>query len=412
MGGGRLKIIDSIKAAIFKAVQYTYMSNYGKPIWTINKDEDYIREAYNKIVWVYSCVSLIASCVSSVDWCLYRKNNNNTFEITDHPILNLVNTKANPFTSSKDFFDIWSTYLALQGKFYAKYNSNVYPTSLEFLYPHYTKPIPNLNEFVQGFEYSIGGKVYTYESDIILWSKFFDPLDAYNGLSPLKSMSRTIDTENEAVDWNKSTLQNQAVPPGAFKIQNPGPDLSENLRKEWRRRYTGANNSRIPLILDAEKADYVSFGLDPVDMDFINQRKLSRIEICSGFNVPSQLVGDPEGQTYANYAEAQKAFWENTIIPKYLKQIQTILNYDLCPRYADNLYLSPNLDAITALQVNRETKITNVNKLWLSGILKRSESRSELDYEFDKSDEIYITDIKPIKGIPVTSNETVKKNYY
>lgn len=411
MGGGRLKIIDSIKATIFKKyVQLTYMSNYGKPKWTTQKDEQFITEAYNKIVWVYSCVALIASCVSSVDWCLYRKNGNNTIEITDHPILKLVNDKANTYTSSKDFFDIWATYLALQGKFYAKYNNAAYPTSIEYLYPHYTKPIPNLERFVQGFEYSIGGQIYVYDSEIMLWSKFFDPLDAYEGLSPIKAMSRTIDTENEAVDWNKSTLQNQAVPPGAFKVQNPGPDLPEKIRKEWRKRYTGANNARVPLILDAEKADYINFGLDPVDMDFISQRKISRIEICSGFNVPSQLVGDPEGQTYANYAEAQKAFWENTIIPRYLKQIQTMLNADLCLRYADNLYLNPNYDSITALQVNRETKIKNVRTLWQSGILKRSEARSELDYEFDKNDNVYITDIQ--KAQLSTSENIKKKDYY
>jgi HK97 family phage portal protein len=402
-------LIESIKAAIYKkAVQYTVTSNYGKPVWRTQNDEAYVKEAYNKIVWVYACVSLISSCASSVNWCLYRKNiNGNVIEIEEHPILTMLNNKVNDYTSSKDFFDIWATYLALQGKFYAKYNSPILPTQMEFLYPHYTLPIPNLDTFVQGFEYKINGKVYIYDKNDILWSKFVDPLDAYNGLSPIKAMARTIDTENESVDWNKNTLQNSAVPPGAIQVTNPSPELSEKLRSEWIKRYAGSNNVRVPLILNAEKASYTQFGLNPLDMDFLNQRTINRTEICSGFGVPSQLVGDPQGQTYANFGEAQKAFWENTIITRYIDRITYILNHDLVARYADNLYIAPNFDNVAALNDNRAVIIENTRGLWTDGLITRAEARSALEYEYDdKKDNIYYTDIKiPKKNINTTNDD-------
>jgi HK97 family phage portal protein len=385
-----------------KQVQYTFSSGYGKPKWSSNKDVAYIAEGYNKIVWVYACVSLIANCVSSVEWCLYRQRGKNKTEIDNHPILDLLNKKVNMYTTSKDFFDIWSTYLATQGKFFCIYNSPTTPTSLEFLYPHNVKSIPSLVDFVSGYEYQIGGDKIIYNKDLVLWSKFFDPLDFYNGLSPIKAMARTIDTENEALDWNKNTLQNQAVPPGAIQVVNPSPELQQKLRKEWIERYSGSNNVRVPLILNAEKASYTSFGISPVDMDFINQRKLDRVEICTGFNVPSQLVGDPEGQTYANYAEAQKAFWQNTIIPKYLDNIKNCLNYDLCNRYADNLVIEPWLDKIEALQENRKVKIENVRGLWNDGIITRAEARQELDYETSEVDMLY----KPINKTPSKIDDT------
>jgi HK97 family phage portal protein len=419
-----LKLIDNIKAAIInKAVQLTMMSNYGRAIWRTQDDEAYIKEAYNKIVWVYACVSLIASCASSVDWCLYRRSRNgNIVEIEEHPILTMLNNKTNSYTSSKDFFDIWATYLALQGKFYAKYNNKILPTQMEFLYPHYTMPIPNLNEFVQGFEYNINGKIYTYEKEEILWSKFFDPSDAYNGLSPIKSMARTIDTENEGIEWNKNTLQNSAVPAGGIQLLNPSPELQEKMRSEWIKRYSGPNNARVPLILNAEKASYVQFGLSPIDMDFLEQRKINRTEICAGFGVPSQLVGVPEGQTYANYGEADKAFWESTIIPRYMDRITNVLNSDLVIRYADNLYVEPNFDKIAALNENRSIVIANTRGLWKDGIIKRYEAREALDYEFDeKVDNIYYTDIKAPKlnaestttdSKSINSDEDVKKKYY
>lgn len=393
-----MNILKKFKEIIFKkAVQYTMASYYGHPKWKTSKDSEYIRQAYYKIVWVYACVSLIANATSSVEWCLYRKSNNKLLEIEEHPILNLINNQVNNYTSSKDFFEIWTTYLALQGKFYALYNSPVFPTEIEFLYPHYVYPIPNLENFIQGFEYRIEGNKKVYDEEQVLWSKFFDPLDSYDGLSPIKAMARTVDTENEAVDWNKNALQNSAVLPGAFQVVNPSPELQTTLREEWLKRYAGNKNARIPLILNAEKANYVNFGMSPQDMDFLNQRKLNRIEICTGFNVPSQLVGDPEGQTYANYEQAQRSFWENTLLPKYITTIQNELNRDLVSRFADNLLVKPDLDKIPALQENRQVKITNTRGLWKDGIIKRSEAREELGYDYQKEDEIYIHDLEEIK---------------
>ena len=401
-------------------VQYTYMSNYGRPHWSTQKDEQFITEAYYKLVWVYSCVSLISNCVASVPWCLYRRNGKNIYEIEDHPLLNILNKQVNPYVTSKDFFDMWATYLALEGKFYAKFNNPVLPTQIEVLYPHFTYPIPNRDDFISGFMYRIAGVEYNYNPDEIIWSKFFDPLDMYQGLSPIRAMSRVIDTENESVDWNKTTLQNQCVPPGVINVINPGPDLAGNLKEEWLKRYAGSRNVRVPLVLDSEKASYTSFGLSAVDMDFIQQRKINRVEICSGFNVPSQLVGDPEGQTYANYKEAQKAFWENTIIPRYLDAMKDSLNKDLVARYADNLYIEPNLDGIQALTDGTNERAEKVRNLWKDGLLTRAEGRQELGYETTDVDNIYFTDIKGIKpnnqdetSVDDTS-KTLKKNkiYY
>jgi HK97 family phage portal protein len=364
-----------------------------------------MREGYQKIVWVYACVSMIASCVSSVPWCLYRRRGTKIIEIDEHPILNMLNNKVNPYFSGKDFFDAWGTYLALQGKFFAEFNNPVLPTQMYWLFPHFTRPIPDKVKFVSGFEYDLAGEKKIYNADSVMWSKFLDPLDVYNGLSPLKAMSRTIDSENKAVDWNKSTLDNNGVPPGAIKVINPGPDLIDTIRDEWRKRYAGPSNARVPLVLNAEKADYVNFGLDPVDMDFLNQRKLNRIEICAGFSVPSQVVGDPEGQTYSNYSEAVKAFWENTIIPKYLDRIKGTLNSSLVIRYADNLYVEPNLDGIQALHESIDAISKRVQGLWEKNVITQNEAREALGYDKTKNGDVFYMDLTASLLMPKTETE-------
>jgi HK97 family phage portal protein len=363
--------------------RYVMQGNFDKPVWNTQKDKQFITEGYNRVVWVYACVSAISGAVSSVPWLLYRKGRGGRLiEITDHPILTMLNSKANPHMSGKDFIDYWATYLAIEGKFYAEYSNPNAPMAMYPLYPHYMYPIPHRTEFIGGYEYRLDTPIL-YTPEEILWSKFNDPLDVYQGQSPIRALSRTIDTENEAVDWNKSTLQNAGVPPGVFQIQNPSPELQETLREEWRKRYAGGSNARIPLILNADKATYQQIGLSAMDMDFLNQRKVNRTEICSAFGVPSQIVGDPEGQTYSNYGEAQKAFWENTVISRYLDHILDKLQSDLLPRYSDSLVLKYDLTGVGALKENEDKKATRIRELWKAGLIKRNEGRYALDYEDD-----------------------------
>jgi HK97 family phage portal protein len=254
------------------------------------------------------------------------------------------------------------------------------------------KPIPSKELFVSGYQYDIYKPIY-YNREEILWSKFNDPLEIYDGLSPIRALSRTIDTENEAVNWNKSTLQNSGVPAGIFTIQNPSPELIDNLRDEWRKRYGGGTNARLPLVLNADRATYQPIGLSSVDMDFLNQRKLNRTEICSAFGVPSQLVGDPEGQTYSNFTEAVKSFWENTIIPRYLETIKDKLASDLLPRYADNLILTYDLSGVSGLRESQDSLVKRTVELWKNGLIKRNEARFALEYEDVEGGDLFFNDL-------------------
>lgn len=366
-----------------KAVRYLFGINYGTPKWSMVDDEKYIREAFERIVWVYSCATMISSAVSNVDWLLYRKRNGEIEEIEEHQILNLVNKQVNPNFSSRDFFDLWTMYLALNGKFFAVFDSPINPTSIEPLITFYTKPIPNKETFISGVDYTIGGDSTTYSKNLVLWSKFNDPLDLYEGLSPIKAMARTLDTENSAIDWNKNSLDNSGIPPGMISIMSPTDEQIQGVKKKWLEDYSGSNNVRIPLILDAEKANYTSFGISQVDMDFVLGRKLNKIEICSGFGVPGQVVGDPEGQTYSNYSEAVSAFWKNTVIPKYLNHIKSILNLCLLPKFLDTkgMYLDYNLDGVEVLNENQNELTDRVLNMYNNDFITLNEAREQLGWE-------------------------------
>jgi len=365
-------------------IQYGLEFQLRTPQWSIQDDEAYIKDTYEKLVWVYSCVTMISSCVSSVPWRMYKQNRK-LIEIDNHPLLDLFNVKINQDFTSVDMFDLWSTYLALQGKFYMVYDNPVMPQQLQFLYPHFTRPVPSAEpgKLIDSFQYDRYGDVKTYSENLILWDRNIDPLDYYQGLSAIRAMARTIDTENSTIDWNKSTIDNSCIPAGAIGLQNPSKDVIEKVKKDWKKKYSGAPNARTPLIVDTERISYVPFGLSPIDMDFLNQRKLSRIEICSGFGVPGQVVGDPEGQTYSNYEEALKSFWNNTVLPRYLRKIKASLNKNIVRKWDQNLYIDFDLSNVEVLQENQDSKTNRVVMQFESNIIKLNEARTQLGYEED-----------------------------
>ena len=109
-------------------------------------------------------------------------------------------------------------------------------------------------------------------------------------------------------------------------------------------------------------------GLSPKDMDFLNLKHLSSTDIAMCFGVPSQLVGVPDAQTYANVAEARLALYEETIIP-YLRKIASDLNEWLVPMFGDNLSLDFDIDAIPALSERRKKIYENVIGAVREGIM-------------------------------------------
>ena len=174
------------------------------------------------------------------------------------------------------------------------------------------------------------------------------------------------------------------MPPGALMLFNASKQIIEKVQEKWKKNFAGPQNARMPLIFDSEKMKYLNFGLSQIDMDFLQQRKLTRTEICSAFGVPGQVVGDPEGQTYANYEAALKSFWADTVIPRYLKKIQQELNKTIVQKWDPLLLVKYDTSNIEVLQEDDQVKVDKYTTLFNSNIITLNEAREPLGFEADK----------------------------
>ncbi len=150
-------------------------------------------------------------------------------------------------------------------------------------------------------------------------------------------------------------LDNSARPSGALVYARPdGAHLTDEqftrLKEELEENFSGALNAGRPLLLEGG-LDWKALSLSPKDMDFSQTRDSAAREIALAFGVPPLLLGLPGDNTYANFQEANRAFWRQTVIPLVGRLHKSFAAW-LTPAYGA-LRFEANLDRIDALAEER-----------------------------------------------------------
>ena len=362
----------------------TWLTGPGAPNWSSRRYDRFAEEGYRKNVIAYRSVRLIAEGGASIPWLLYKGEE----EVAVHPLLDLLK-RPNPMADGASFLEAAYGFLLIAGNVYieAVGTARGIPGELYCLRPDRMKVIPGAKGWPRGYQYSVSGQSHVFEHDPargvtpILHLKSFHPLDDHYGLSAFEPGAYGIDLHNESSAWNKALLDNAARPSGAL-VYDPGevgasltPEQFERLKAEMEAQFQGGRNAGRPLLLEGGLS-WQQLGFSPADMDFINAKHVSAREIALAFGVPPMLLGIPGDNTYANYTEANRALWRQTILPM-ARKLAAALNAWLAPKFADSLRLDIDTDAIEALSADRAQTWAQVGA---ASFLTMNEKRAALGY--------------------------------
>jgi HK97 family phage portal protein len=118
--------------------------------------------------------------------------------------------------------------------------------------------------------------------------------------------------------------------------------------------FSGSENAGRPLLLEGG-LKWQAMSLTPADMDFIGLKAGAAREIALAFGVPPLLLGLPSDVTYANYREANRALWRQTVLPMADRILRGLS--DALASWWPGFRFAVDLDRIGALASERE-------KLW------------------------------------------------
>jgi HK97 family phage portal protein len=363
-----------------RAAKLLAMHALGQPHWSARNSTTLTREGYERNAVCHRCVRMVAEAAASVPWLVYEGRE----EAIDHPLISLIE-RPNPLDTSASFIEAICANLLLYGNAYVE--SVLIGEELRELYvlrPDRMSVEAGRNGWPAAFIYRALGQEARYEMrgegiEPILHIKFYNPLDDYYGFPPLAAAQVALDTHNAASFWNKALLDNSARPSGALVYAGPeGAHLTDEqfsrLKEELEENFSGATNAGRPLLLEGG-LDWKALSLSPKDMDFAESKAGAAREIALAFGVPPLLLGLPGDNTFSNYAEANRAFWRQTVLP-LVARVQKSFQAWLQPGFGA-FRLDYNADRLEALASERASEWERVGK---AAFLTRDEQREALGY--------------------------------
>jgi HK97 family phage portal protein len=387
----RLARLFGVEAKASKAGKLIAWAATGQPVWTPRDFTALAREGFAKNPVVYRAVRMIAEAAASVPLFLF----DGAREIDDHPLLRLL-ARPNPMQSGAALLEAAYGHLMVAGNAYLEAVAvEGRLREVHALRPDRMKVVPGADGWPEAYDYTVAGQTVRFAESAggrvrpILHLTLFHPLNDHYGMSPLEPAAIGIDLHNAAGAWNKALLDNSACPSGALvysaKDGQLSPEQYQRLKEELEASFQGARNAGRPLLLEGG-LDWKAIAFSPKDMDFIAAKHVAAREIALALGVPPMLLGIPGDNTYANYAEANRSFWRQTVLP-LVNRTAKALSAWLAPAYAEagaagperaaSLELRPDLDAIEALSAEREALWERVGR---SDFLTVNEKRAAIGY--------------------------------
>lgn len=279
-----------------------------------------------------------------------------------HPVLEVLK-RPNLAQGRAELFEALYGQLILTGNAYveAVAGSDGMPLELHVLRSDRMSLIPGSDGWPVAFEYAVGGRQHRFDASAdvspICHIRSFHPQDDHYGLSPMQSAAAAIDVHNAASRWSKSLLDNAARPSGALVYTGMDgaagltADQYARLQDEMLSYHQGAANAGRPMLLEGG-LDWKPMGFSPSDMEFQKTKEAAAREIAVAFGVPPMLLGLTGDATYANYQEANRAFYRLTVLPLATRVAAAIGSW-LGGYWGTQPALKPDLDQVPALSEER-----------------------------------------------------------
>lgn len=304
--------------------------------WTAGNDGETggasLHNAYQQSVWVYGCVSAIAEQLAQIPFRFSRvpagpmKSRTGKWRqravgeeiVQGGAVVDLFN-RPHPHLTRFQFWELAASWLQLRGELFCvpiAEGRNV--SQLIVLAPDSFREEVREN-ILLGWHYT-GHSTAPLETQVFLpeevvTDRLANPFNFWRGMSPLHVAGLAAQTDYASAQFQKGLMLNNA---DTGVIVNTEQQVDEAQRAailqalEARKRRAGTADR--PLFLWGG-AKIEKPMLSATDMQFLENRKFNRQEICAVFKVPQEILGFTEDANRSVGESARLNFIENRIGP-------------------------------------------------------------------------------------------------
>jgi phage portal protein BeeE len=304
--------------------------------WLSGQDLDaggaVLSNAYQQVVWVYRAVNVLAEQVANIPFRFSIDRPGDERLIEDGP-LHAFYSRPHPQIDRFQYWELRVIWLMLRGECF---RLPIFEDGADFASPNSHRPGQPLRSVLildpAHFQHIIQdhqlvGWLYTglgpdtpLENRLLLpeevwFEKLPDPFNFWRGLAPLQAAALACKTDFAAGAFMKGLMENNGDVGVIVRTQQAlGPEQREQILGALRERKRKAGTADRPMLL-AEGAEIVQPTLSSTDLQFLENRKFSRGEICAAFGVPEEIVTTTDTAKYNVMAGARLNFIENRVLP-------------------------------------------------------------------------------------------------
>jgi hypothetical protein len=163
----------------------------------------------------------------------------------------------------------------------------------------------------------------------------------------METLRRILAEEHEAGLYRENFWQNAARKEGVVNRPREAPEWSDTARErfiaDFQQAHSGADNSGKIVVLE-EGMIWQDTSFNAQESEYIEGRKLTRVECARAYHIPLPMVGILDNATLTNIREQHQNLYQDCIGP-WTTMIEQDIELQLLPEFedSDNVYVEFNL---------------------------------------------------------------------
>lgn len=340
-----------------------------------------LTNAFTQSTWVYACVTAIARQVANTPFCITQGRGKGEVKIESGPLFDLF-ARPHPQFTRFEFWELLICWLLLRGElFLVPLDAN--GMTINLARPGRAKPVQFALLDPAGFRHVvedgqlIGWRYTATGSDAMLRTQDFlpgevihhklpNPFNLWRGLSPLVVAGLPAQADYAASQFHKGLMLNNADTGVIVTTDNVLDDQQrEQIMAALKERKRKAGTADRPLFLTGG-AKVEKPTLSSADMQYLENRKFSRQEICAIWGVPQEVIGFTEDANRSVGESARLNFIENTCAP-HGERLEASFA-PLLKAFGNDLYAYFDFDSLPICQAARLTRVNTGTALFAMSV--------------------------------------------
>ena len=298
-----------------------------------------LTSAYQQSTWVYACVSAIAQQIAQIPFRFSRVDKSPNTQTPKHPRgrrkamgetivesgpVAALFERPHPQLNRFQFWELLVSWLQLRGEFFAvpldgAFKPNFKPTMLAVLSPDSFREVVRAN-LLTNWRYTGSGQQSPAPTmdllpEEVITDRLANPYDFWRGMSPLTVARLAASSDYASAMFEKGLMTNNADT-GVIVTTDQQADepQREAILAALRARKRKAGTADRPLFLWGG-AKLEKPTISSADLQFLENRKFKRQEICAVFKVPQEILGFTEDANRSVSESARLNWIENSVSP-------------------------------------------------------------------------------------------------